>query len=332
MKRRPVRWTDEEFAAAISAAHARWKDDLEGNRGGMPFSIVYLKEHGLSRPSQRYRHEGRFEIALALCPEEVRRDWIPPRPGWDAARILQGFRDVHTRWKHDAQWGKPVSRPFCRNYLTRCGYGGLLQSLQHSGLASEIFIARIGGDVAADWRRVHHPWNPARMRDEFRAAHAVWVADAERGRPSGRSFNLNYLQRRGWYRVAIAAERHFRGGIHAFARTIPEIAAEWRFPPSHRISDIRRDVVAVYRAWRRDPRARAGRYPFGPAYFEAIGQQALIRRVYRVGYRRVVGGIGNAALRRDWGRWVRGMYAPAVRRLRRELFSAGEKVRAGGSA
>lgn len=332
MKRRPVRWTDEEFAAAISAAHARWRGDPEGERGGALFSIGYLKGHGLSRPSQRYRHEGRFEIALALCPEEVRRDWTAPRPSWDAARILQGFRDAHVRWEHDAQWGKPASRPFCRNYLTRCGQGGLLQSLQHAGLAPEIFIARIGGEVAADWRRVHHPWNPARVRNEFRAAHAVWIADTESGRPSGRPFNLNYLQRRGWYRVAIAAERHYRGGVHAFARTIPEVAADWRFPPLRRISDLRRDVVAVYRVWRRDPRARAGRYPFGQAYFEAIGQHALIRRVYRAGYRQVLAGIRHAALRRAWGRWVRGMYAPAVRRLRREILLAVKKIRAGGSA
>lgn len=294
-----IPWTVERFSDAFVAAHTRWENDCaQGKPANRLFTVNFLRRSGLGRPVFLFRSDGRFSALLAAAPEAVRADW-KESVVWDAASIIAALGALYAAWETDAVWGKPAGRRWSPVYLCRTPFGRrLAKAIYSSRLRPEMFLNRIGGAALADWRRYAVSWDPDTARAEFRKAHNEWRSDTTWGCLAGRPFNYTYLERTGRRLLYRRILGHWRGGIHAFARTISGVSLDWNVRRPYRRKEIRALALEFFRSWQSDPRGCPEARPFGRRYFARHGRRHVLEYVLRHGIQRTLRGSRFAPLRR----------------------------------
>lgn len=326
------KFTDDDFVRRITRGHARWLKDPRGKRASFGFTPFYLYTAGICASIHRAVRDGSIAGIIARCPRRVRRDWAyRPRKDWTRDRILLALERFYSEWRDDEEHGREAGVCWSRAYIRRRVEGAsMLRAVDYGPVRIEAILRQIGGPMYRDWRRLWNPWDPELMRERVREAHRRWQRDARYGISAGRPFNYAYLARRCGLQILTVVDEHYRGGIHAFMKTVPEAAADWqcrrwRFTNG----DVQRGVMALYRRWIRDPAGRSAAMPFGTAYFMRHRQASLVQYLRRHGVRRVLRGRACAPIRAVLGKLPQDFRSLAMRRRRAALrMSAHERVTA----
>lgn len=317
-------WSEDRYCYALIAAHSRWRREesengAAANSSRRAFCVRYLRDIGLAAPTYRFRHEKRFDAILARCPPEVQRDFqVLAVQEWTPESISTALRELFELWLAARRSGATKLR-WCPSFLGTMKRGSrLLRSLSYARVPVEVYLARIGGPIVDEWFHKRQRWTRDELRDEFRRAHRTWLAEGANGKPAGRRFNVLYLTIRA-RPLLQAIEKHVRGGVQAFVRTLPEVYRDWSCRTFRSDAEIRDELFKLHYAWLRAENGRAAGFPFGAGYLRCIGRKDLASAMKRRRPRRIFRGHENAPAARAWGKFVPGMYRRELRMLRQRM-------------